>query len=105
MENIAIYRTIRHTVQSNLPESRILLFGSRARGDHDKLSDYDLLIITPSTFTPTEKIRLSTELDRAIIAAIHAPVDILISSEEEVLKNQQLPGHIIRSAIREGIAL
>jgi predicted nucleotidyltransferase len=92
-------------VQSCLPGSRILLFGSRARGDQDRLSDYDLLIITPTTFTPQEKIHWSTRLDRAIVDAIRVPVDLLLNSEEEIRQKQQLPGHIIRSAIREGIAL
>ena len=105
VDSSAIYQVIRQTVQSNLPGSRVLLFGSRARGDHDKLSDYDLLVIAPLTFSPQEKIRMSTQLDRAIVKAIKAPVDLLLSTEEEVVQKQQLPGHIIRSAIREGIAL
>jgi predicted nucleotidyltransferase len=81
------------------------LFGSRARGDGDNKSDYDLLIITPQTFAPQDKIYWTTKLDRAIINAIKAPVDILLNSEEEVLQKQELPGHIVRSAIREGVAL
>ncbi|MES2378355.1 MAG: nucleotidyltransferase domain-containing protein [Bacteroidota bacterium] len=105
MENVKIYDTIRKTVQSNLPDSRIVLFGSRARGDNDRLSDYDLLIITPSKFTQQEKIHWSTRLDREIIKAIKAPVDVLLSSEEEVSWQKVLPGHIIRTALREGIAL
>lgn len=105
MKSSIIYKKIRQTIQSNLPGSRVLLFGSRAGGDQDRFSDYDLLIITPLTFTPLEKIHWSTQLDRAIIEAIQIPVDILLSSEEEVRKKQELPGHIIRSAIREGITL
>jgi predicted nucleotidyltransferase len=92
-------------VQSKLPGSRVLLFGSRARGDQDNLSDYDLLVITPLTYASHEKIHLTTQLDRAIVEAINIPIDLLLSSEEEVFQKQQLPGHIIRSAIREGIPL
>jgi hypothetical protein len=33
------------------------------------------------------------------------PVDLLINSEEEVREKLELPGHIIRSAMREGIIL
>jgi predicted nucleotidyltransferase len=105
VDTSAIYKTIRETVLANLPGSRVLLFGSHARGEQDRFSDYDLLIITPLTFSPQEKIRMSTQLDRAIVKAIKAPVDLLLSSEEEIVQKQQLPGHIIRSAIREGIAL
>lgn len=105
MDSSKIYQAIRETVQANLPESRVVLFGLRARGNHDRLSDYDLLIITPSSFTPQEKIHWSTQLDRAIIKAIKAPVDLLLSSEDEIKWQRELPGHIVRTALREGISL
>ncbi len=92
-------------MQSCLPGSRVLLFGSRARGGRDSHSDYDLLIVTPTTLSPKEKIEWSTRLDRAIVKAIRAPVDLLLNSEEEIRQKQQLPGHIIRSVMREGMAL
>ena len=101
----AVYHTIQKTVTSFLPDSRVWLFGSHARGDNDSRSDYDLLIITPANYSQKEKVNWSTTLDRAIVNAIHAPVDLLFYSEEEVLQRQQLPGHIIRSAMREGMAL
>ena len=99
------YDTIKKTIRSFLPDSRILLFGSRARGNSDIHSDYDLLVITPNILTQKEKLSWSSQIDRAIVKAIHAPVDLLLYSEEEILQKQQLPGHIIRSAMREGIAL
>jgi len=105
MNNSAIYSIIKKTVQACLPGARIVLFGSHARGDQDHHSDYDLLIITPETLTPQEKIHWSSRLDRAIVNAIKAPVDLLLNSDEEIRQKQELPGHIIRSAIREGIAL
>jgi predicted nucleotidyltransferase len=105
MNSAAIYKKIKETVQTCLPGSRVLLFGSRARGEQDIHSDYDLLIVTPSTFTAREKIEWSSRLDRAIVKAIRAPVDLLLNSEEEILQKQQLPGHIIRSVMKEGMAL
>ena len=105
MDSQAIYETIRETVQLNLPGARVLLFGSRARGDYDRFSDYDLMVITPQTLTPKEKIRWTTLLDHAIVNAIKAPVDILINSESEIEEKLELPGHIVRTAVREGIAL
>jgi predicted nucleotidyltransferase len=105
MNSEAIYKKIRETVQFYLPGSRVLLFGSRARGEQDVHSDFDLLIVTPLTFTPQEKIEWSSRLDRAIVKAINAPVDLLLNSEEEIRQKQQLPGHIIRSVMREGRAL
>jgi predicted nucleotidyltransferase len=105
MSSDTVYDTIQKTIRTYLPDSRILLFGSRARGDYDKHSDYDLLIITPEKFPPKEKINWMTVLNRAIIEAIHAPVDVLVFGEDEITEKKELPGHIVRTAIREGIAL
>ena len=105
MDSATIYNTIRETVQSNLPGARVLLFGSRAIGDYDRFSDYDLLIITPVTLPDRKKIQLSTLLNHAIVNALEIPVDILINSEVEVQEKRELLGHIVRTAVREGIAL
>lgn len=105
MNNNIIYETIKRTVLSYLPDSRILLFGSRARGNSDIHADYDLLVITPNALTQKEKISCSSQIDRAIVKAIRAPIDLLLYSEKEILEKQQLPGHIVRAAMREGVAL
>ena len=105
MTSEIIYKTIKGTVLSYLPDARVLLFGSRARGMEDSQSDYDLLVITPQVFTKKEKISWSGKMHQSIVKAIHAPVDLLLYSEEEIHQKQELPGHIVRSAIREGIAL
>ena len=36
---------IRQTVRSNEPDARIILYGSRARGDANEDSDWDLIVI------------------------------------------------------------
>ena len=105
MNNSATYDAIRQTVRSILPDSRILLFGSHARGTQNKESDYDLLIITPELLTKKEKLSWSSQLHKSIVKAIHAPVDLLMFSEGEITEKQDLPGHIVQTAIREGIAL
>jgi len=105
MDSAAIYDAIRNTVQGCLPGARVLLFGSHARGDNDHHSDYDLLVITPNMLSRKEKLSWSSQLHKNIIKAIHAPVDLLMYSEAEIIEKQTLPGHIVRTAIKEGIAL
>jgi predicted nucleotidyltransferase len=105
MDNTKVHDLIRQTVQANMPGARVMLFGSRARGDHDVKSDYDLLVITPTTLEPRQKVQWSTLLDKAIVKDVRVPVDLLLNSEEEILEKQQLPGHIIRSVMREGVML
>jgi ribosome-associated protein YbcJ (S4-like RNA binding protein) len=36
---------------------------------------------------------------------LHAPVDVLINSEEEMRKKRKLPGHVVQYALEEGILL
>jgi predicted nucleotidyltransferase len=105
MSSEPIYDAIKSTVLSYLPTARILLFGSRARGDHDNLSDYDLMVITPENLTHKEKLSWSRQLNKDIAINIHIPIDLLIYSEEEIVRKQQLPNHIVRTAIREGLTL
>ena len=99
------YQTIKSTILSYFPDARILLFGSHARGDSDNHSDYDLLVITPGLLSPKEKLSRTSQLHKIIIKAIHAPVDLLMYSEAEIIEKETLPGHIVRTAIREGITL
>ena len=103
--NNEIVNTIKHTIKASLPESRILLFGSQVNDKANNDSDYDLLIITPNLFTQKEKLSWSSSLHKAIVKSIRAPVDLLIYSEAEIFEKQKLPGHIVRSAMREGIVL
>jgi predicted nucleotidyltransferase len=100
-----IHKKIRDTVDSHLPGSRLFLFGSRARGDYQRGSDYDLLIITPNHYTDNEKMDWLTLVAKSLIASIKAPFDVFMNDENEVIENQLLPGHIIRSALKEGIAI
>lgn len=105
VERTAIYNMIRTIVEGCLPGARVLLFGSRARGDNGPQSDYDLMIITPATLTQKDKLSWSSVIRKSIAKSFQVPVDLLLYSEQEILQNQDLPGHIVRSAIKEGIAL
>jgi uncharacterized protein len=105
VERNAKYDSIKQVITAQLPGARVMLFGSRARRDNDALSDYDLLIITPETYSPREKVEWNTRLNNAIIAAVHIPVDLILTSEQELKIKQQLPSHVLRSAVQEGIFL
>ena len=105
MSNPEIFNTIKSTVNSLLPDSMVLLFGSRARGDFNMHSDFDVLVITKKTFPLGEKRNWRTRINDALVMAIHAPVDVLLNSEEEVNVKKEFPGHIVRWALKEGIIL
>jgi predicted nucleotidyltransferase len=105
MSGNPIYNAIRETIHAYLPDSQVLLFGSRARGTEDKYSDYDLMVITPNPLTQKERLNWSSKIDRAIVHTIHIPIDLLIFSKDEIIAKRDLPVHIVRTVMREGIAL
>jgi predicted nucleotidyltransferase len=96
---------IRETIHGLLPGTRILLFGSRARGDHDAQSDYDLLIITQKKYNEKEKQRWRMQVMVLLVHSFKAPFDILMDDEAEIRENMELPGHIMQTAMREGVEI
>jgi len=99
-----ILNQIKRTARSLLPNSKIILFGSRARQDSDFDSDYDILIITDKTIAPKEKFPLRTKIRKTLLK-YNILSDILIQSNEEIQIKKDLPGHIIRTILNEGILL
>jgi predicted nucleotidyltransferase len=100
-----IIETIKTAVHSIIPDARIILFGSMARGTADKGSDYDLLVISPGNIPKKEKMDWRSKIDTALYDVLHAPVDVLLNSEEEVERKKELLGHIVRWAVKEGVEL
>ncbi len=103
--NDSIIDKIKSVVHSFLPGAKILLFGSYARGESGKGSDYDVLVITNETFPPIEKINWRSKIHKQLVHSLHAPFDVLLDSEEEVNRKKELLGHIIRSAMKEGVII
>lgn len=81
--------------------TRIILFGSRARGDADDRSDVDLLVIKRHVANRFEEL---VALDRAL-AGIIMPVDILLVSEAEFEERAEQSGTVERAASKEGRVL
>lgn len=96
---------IKSIIKSFLPDMRVLLFSSMVRGDFKTGSDYDIMIITQNTFGEKEKITWRSRVRKALIKALHAPVDLLINSEEEIIKKRKLPEHVVQYALDEGVVL
>lgn len=100
-----IIDTLKSTVHSIIPEARIILFGSMAKGTADKHSDYDLLVISPTTIPANEKMRWRGKIDDALYETLHTPIDILLNSEEEVERKKDLLGNVVKWAVNEGVEL
>ena len=80
---------------------KIILFGSRARGDARPDSDYDLLLIEPSDLP---RYKRAARYRRALVGLAPAK-DILVWTPEEVAEWRDVPNVFITSVVREGIVL
>ena len=100
-----ILENIKLTVNSFLPGSQVLLFGSRARGQEHADSDYDLLVVTTDTFGPREKMSWENKIRKALITAFGLPFDIIVQSQGEVQEKKSITGHIVYYAVREAVEL
>jgi len=77
---------------------KIILFGSRARGDAQSGSDFDLLIVAPSD---EPRWRRTVPVYR-LLAGLGVPKDIVWWTPEEIAEWQGVRSHFINTALREG---
>lgn len=92
------------TVAAVDPE-RIVLFGSRARGDARDDSDVDLLVVERESFTPEHNRQGQLERIRRALWGVPIPVDVLVYSSAEVDEWRESPNHVIARSLREGVTL
>jgi len=81
--------------------TRIILFGSQARGTADDRSDVDLLVICPVT---GRKRDLMVAMDRAL-SGLGIARDVIVLTPEEYERNREIPGTVARPAALEGRVL
>ena len=82
---------------------RIILFGSRARGEATSESDYDILVVTREKLGRREKLELATRVATRIAREYLTPVDIIVRSRDEWLEHSKIVGTIEEVAASEGI--
>jgi predicted nucleotidyltransferase len=80
---------------------RVILFGSRARGDAQDDSDFDLLIIAPSN---EPRWRRTVPVYRRL-TGLGIPKDIVWWTPEEIAEWRNVKSHFINTVLREGRVL
>jgi predicted nucleotidyltransferase len=95
-----INRVVAQIIQKYKPD-KIILFGSAARGQMNRDSDADLLIIkTETPYYGADRIReLSRLIDRNI------PIDLLVYRPEEFEKRLQMGDPFLKAIVKEGKVL
>lgn len=88
-------------IRAAAPRSRILLFGSHARGDAGPRSDLDFLVIEETVDDPgAESVRLRRSLRGLGIFA-----DIVVISERDAEEWRDVRGSLVHAALSEGRVL
>ncbi len=98
MTTETIVDTMVNRIVARFEPSRILLFGSRARGTDNRWSDVDLLVVMEEV---TDKRRAAVEIGRAL-SDLPVSKDIIVTTPEEIARRGHLVGSVLRAALREG---
>ena len=93
-----IVSTMVDRIVARFQPSRILLFGSRARGTANRWSDVDLLVVMEEV---TDKRRSAVEMGR-VLSDLPVSKDIIVTTPEEIARRGHLVGSVLRAAIRDG---
>ncbi len=80
---------------------RVILFGSRARGEANPDSDVDLLVVFDQA---PDKRQLAIAIRRTL-RDFMVPKDILVTTPEEIRRTGRVVGTVLRSAIKDGKVL
>jgi predicted nucleotidyltransferase len=81
--------------------SKVILFGSYARGDATEDSDLDLMVIEREVQNAGEEM---IRLHKAV-GNVGVGVDVLVYSDGEASRRSQVPGTLLYWAFREGKVL
>jgi len=81
---------------------RILLFGSRARGEARPDSDWDFFVITDREMSPSQRWDIVTQITHRFVEAGFCG-DVFIQSQEVVEKRKGNTGFITYYVLKEGV--
>lgn len=98
MDEAVIEEAGRRLSEASPPGTRVVLFGSHARGEAGRHSDLDFLVIEPEVKdAANESVRLRRALRGLLLAA-----DVIVVSEESVREWRDVRSSLIGAAMAEG---
>ena len=95
---------IKNAISFILPDSTVILFGSRAERTHTEFSDYDVLVLVDKKISILEKRKFQSQIRKKLADHI-IPVDIFIESKNEIVVKSQLTNHIVNEALKNGVEI
>ena len=97
----AVVATMGKRIAEGFDPERILLFGSRARGDTRDVSDVDLLVVMPDG---TDRREAAIEM-RGAVGDLPLTKDIVVTTPDHIARRGHVIGTVLRPALREGKVL
>ncbi|MEM5821253.1 MAG: nucleotidyltransferase domain-containing protein [Candidatus Aenigmatarchaeota archaeon] len=92
--------------EMNIEIDRIILFGSRARGDYKEDSDYDLLIVTKNELKDENIFwKFYSKVHQNLIDLLNMPIDLIIISKQYFEKEKNKTSKVYYWAEKEGILI
>ena len=86
----------------NIEIDKVILFGSRARGDYKEHSDWDILIITKEKLDKKILKEFLVNVHRKLVKSLKSPIDVIIVDREYYEKYKGVYGDIAGIATLEG---
>ena len=85
---------------------KIMLFGSRARGNANSSSDIDVLVVLPD-FPASQKRDKRVAVRRVLqdVFDVALDFDVMVSTPQEIERIGHVPGWLLHEALREGKVL
>jgi len=102
MENSTDLLIIKDIAQQLLPGCKVLLFGSRAKNTANLHSDYDIMLVIQTNVDIQKKMQYKA-LFRKMAVKHGLLTDVFIESDEEISEKSAFFGHIVRTAVQEGV--
>ena len=107
LEKDPILRRIVEVIVKEIDPDRIVLFGSRARGDYTEGSDYDILVLKEG-IKPEDRRRVEGKLLVEFLKARiyrDAVVDVIVQSPDKIEELKDVPYLVYYDAHREGVVI
>jgi predicted nucleotidyltransferase len=96
-----ILSDITRTIVARFSPERIVLFGSRARGDHDGEPDFDIFVEMESSQRPVDR---DVEVNLSLSPRDYS-LDVLVYTPAEVGARRGIPGSLVDLVEAEGRVL
>ena len=86
---------------------RLILFGSRARGDHREDSDIDILIVTDEPPAESHKEKVSAAAERCAADQYQRPVPVQLvwNTAAEYRQRRRTVNHLVARALDDGVLM